>query len=161
MAKNTLPEFVPPMMANSADKPFDSPDFIFEIKLDGYRAITVFDAAGKSHLWSRSGLHKNGSPLFRLSVPSVASYDSISDNIRHLFPVVGYFKVLLKLKSRDVRDRYLIQSFPAQFISPFVLVQSLNGCRYFTIDDKCGKTTTSTRGPYLHTTGGRIRKDVK
>jgi ATP-dependent DNA ligase len=33
------------MMANSADKPFDSPDWIFEIKLDGYRAITVLDAA--------------------------------------------------------------------------------------------------------------------
>ena len=31
------------MMAESAKEPFDSPDFIFEIKLDGYRAITVFD----------------------------------------------------------------------------------------------------------------------
>ena len=29
---------------------------IFEIKLDGYRAITVFDTAGKPHLWSRNGL---------------------------------------------------------------------------------------------------------
>jgi ATP-dependent DNA ligase len=24
--------------------------------LDGYRAITVFDAAGKPHVWSRNGL---------------------------------------------------------------------------------------------------------
>jgi len=44
------------MMAESTKSPFDSPDFIFEIKLDGYRAITVFDAAGKPHLWSRNGL---------------------------------------------------------------------------------------------------------
>jgi bifunctional non-homologous end joining protein LigD len=44
------------MMAQSAKVPFDSPDWIFEIKLDGYRAITVFDAAGKPHLWSRNGL---------------------------------------------------------------------------------------------------------
>jgi bifunctional non-homologous end joining protein LigD len=44
------------MMAESAKSPFDSPDFIFEIKLDGYRAITVFDDAGKPHLWSRNGL---------------------------------------------------------------------------------------------------------
>ncbi|MBV8968289.1 MAG: hypothetical protein JO331_04415, partial [Verrucomicrobia bacterium] len=29
---------------------------MFEIKLDGYRAITVFDVAGKPHLWSRNGL---------------------------------------------------------------------------------------------------------
>jgi bifunctional non-homologous end joining protein LigD len=44
------------MMAESAKTPFDSPEWIFEIKLDGYRAITVFDAAGKPHLWSRNGL---------------------------------------------------------------------------------------------------------
>ena len=44
------------MMAESAKIPFDSPDWIFEIKLDGYRAITVFDDAGKYHLWSRNGL---------------------------------------------------------------------------------------------------------
>ena len=56
MAKKTFPEFVPPMMANSAEKPFDSPDFIFEIKLDGYRTITVFDDAGKPYLWSRNDL---------------------------------------------------------------------------------------------------------
>jgi hypothetical protein len=34
------------MMPGSAKAPFDSPDWIFEIKLDGYRAITVFDSAG-------------------------------------------------------------------------------------------------------------------
>src|ERR1700751_2695506 len=56
MAKKTLPDFVPPMMANSVKEPFDSPNWIFEIKLDGYRAITVFDAAGKPRLWSRNGL---------------------------------------------------------------------------------------------------------
>jgi ATP-dependent DNA ligase len=51
-----FPEFVPPMMAESAKAPFDSPDWIFEIKLDGYRAITVFDPSGKPHFWSRNGL---------------------------------------------------------------------------------------------------------
>jgi len=56
MQKKTFPDFVPPMMAQSAKEAFDSPDWIFEIKLDGYRAITVFDAAGKPHLWSRNGL---------------------------------------------------------------------------------------------------------
>jgi bifunctional non-homologous end joining protein LigD len=56
MAKKTFPEFALPMMAESAKTPFDSPDWIFEIKLDGYRAITVFDSAGKPHLWSRNAL---------------------------------------------------------------------------------------------------------
>jgi hypothetical protein len=41
MAKPTFPDFLPPMMAESAKAPFDAPDWIFEIKLDGYRAITV------------------------------------------------------------------------------------------------------------------------
>jgi bifunctional non-homologous end joining protein LigD len=56
MANKTFPTFVPPMMANSVKEPFDSPDWIFEVKLDGYRGIAVFDAAGKPHLWSRNGL---------------------------------------------------------------------------------------------------------
>jgi ATP-dependent DNA ligase len=56
MAKPTFPTFVPPIMAESTRAPFDSPDWIFEIELDGYRAITVFDSAGKPHLWSRNGL---------------------------------------------------------------------------------------------------------
>jgi bifunctional non-homologous end joining protein LigD len=56
MAKKTLPEFIPPMIAESAKAVFDRPDWIFEIKLDGYWAITVFDSAGKPHLWSRNGL---------------------------------------------------------------------------------------------------------
>jgi hypothetical protein len=45
-----FPTFVPPMMAKSTKAPFDSPDWIFEIKLDRYREITIFDAAGKPHL---------------------------------------------------------------------------------------------------------------
>ena len=44
------------MTAENVKAPFDSPEWIFEIKLDGYRTITVFDAAGNPHLWSRNGL---------------------------------------------------------------------------------------------------------
>ena len=56
MPKKSFPAFVPPMMAESAKTPFDSSDWIFEIKLDGYRAITVFDFCRHQHLWSRNGL---------------------------------------------------------------------------------------------------------
>jgi ATP-dependent DNA ligase len=56
MQKKTFPDFVSPMMAQSAMEPFDSPDWIFEIKPDGYRAIMVFDADGKPRLWSLNGL---------------------------------------------------------------------------------------------------------
>jgi len=44
MAKETLPSLCP-MMGNSVKEPFDSPDRIFEVKLDGYRGMTVSDVA--------------------------------------------------------------------------------------------------------------------
>ena len=56
MAKKSFPVFVSPMMANSVKEPFDSPDWIFEMKLDGYRAINVIERPGSARVWSRNGL---------------------------------------------------------------------------------------------------------
>ena len=44
------------MIASVVKEPFDSPDWIFETKLDGYRAIAVIDSTGKARLWSRKHL---------------------------------------------------------------------------------------------------------
>ena len=44
------------MQASSVKKPFDSPDWIFETKLDGYRAVAVIDSTGKARIWSRNRL---------------------------------------------------------------------------------------------------------
>ncbi|HET9375213.1 MAG TPA: hypothetical protein VFO40_09585 [Chthoniobacterales bacterium] len=44
------------MMASLIKESFDSPDWIFETKLDGYRAIAVIDSTGKARLWSRNEL---------------------------------------------------------------------------------------------------------
>src|SRR6476620_109546 len=44
------------MMASVVKKPFDSQDWIFETKLDGYRAIAVIDSTGKARIWSRNHL---------------------------------------------------------------------------------------------------------
>src|SRR5258708_12872064 len=52
MPGKSLPQFVAPMQASSAKKPFDSPDWIFETKLDGYRAIPVIYSTGKPRIWS-------------------------------------------------------------------------------------------------------------
>jgi hypothetical protein len=46
MPKKLLPQFVAPMQASSVKAPFDSSDWIFETKLDGYRAIAVPPLAG-------------------------------------------------------------------------------------------------------------------
>jgi len=51
-----LPRLCSAHDGGSTKAPFDSQDWIFENKLDGYRAITVFDSAGKPDLWSRNGL---------------------------------------------------------------------------------------------------------
>jgi bifunctional non-homologous end joining protein LigD len=56
MPKKPLPDFVAPMQASSFKEPFDSPDWIFETKLDGYRAIAVIDTTGKARIWSRNRL---------------------------------------------------------------------------------------------------------
>jgi bifunctional non-homologous end joining protein LigD len=80
MPKKNFPDFVPPMMAESAKAPFDSPDWIFEIKLDGYRAITVFDSAGKPHLWSRNGLPSEAKfPAVAIAVSKLKLRSTIFD----------------------------------------------------------------------------------
>ncbi|HSH21973.1 MAG TPA: DNA polymerase ligase N-terminal domain-containing protein, partial [Candidatus Caenarcaniphilales bacterium] len=48
-----LPEFIEPMKATAADEPFDDPDWLFELKLDGYRVEAVVDGANV-RLWTRN-----------------------------------------------------------------------------------------------------------
>jgi ATP-dependent DNA ligase len=50
------PQFIVPMTASVAKKPFNHPDWIFETKLDGSRAIAVIDSTGKARIWSRNRL---------------------------------------------------------------------------------------------------------
>jgi bifunctional non-homologous end joining protein LigD len=54
--KKTFPQFVHPMTASSVKQPFDSPDWVFETKLDGYRAVAVIDSERKARIWSRNQL---------------------------------------------------------------------------------------------------------
>src|ERR1700737_3239717 len=60
------------MMASVGKELFDSPDWIFEPKLDGYRAIAVTDSTGKALLWSRNRL------------PLEPKFPTIGDAIRQL-----------------------------------------------------------------------------
>lgn len=52
-AKGPMPTAVHPMLATSVVDPFDNPEWLFEIKWDGYRAI-AFIAKGKVRLVSRN-----------------------------------------------------------------------------------------------------------
>jgi bifunctional non-homologous end joining protein LigD len=49
-----MPKGVPPTLAQLQDRPFSNPDWVFEIKWDGVRAIAEIDN-GKTTLWARSG----------------------------------------------------------------------------------------------------------
>ena len=49
-----MPASLKPMLAHSVDGPFSSPDWLFEPKLDGFRAL-AFLKDGKARLLSRSG----------------------------------------------------------------------------------------------------------
>ena len=51
-----MPRVVHPMLATLVDDAFDDPDWLFEIKWDGYRALCKIDDRGKLSLTSRNGL---------------------------------------------------------------------------------------------------------
>ena len=51
--KRPMPTAITPMLATAIDKPFDSPEWLFEIKWDGYRAVS-FIADRKVRLVSRN-----------------------------------------------------------------------------------------------------------
>jgi bifunctional non-homologous end joining protein LigD len=66
-----MPRNVKPMLATPAAEPFDDPNWLFEIKWDGYRAIAEVEL-GKVRLYSRNQL------------PFETRYAPIVDNLRHL-----------------------------------------------------------------------------
>src|SRR5262249_47932777 len=51
--RTPIPKAVQPMLATLSDKPFSNEDWIFELKLDGVRAIVVKNA-GKLDMWTRN-----------------------------------------------------------------------------------------------------------
>jgi bifunctional non-homologous end joining protein LigD len=57
-----LPKIAQPMLATAVDKPFDDPDWLYELKWDGYRALLTIDRDGNVSLISRNG--KDFTPKF-------------------------------------------------------------------------------------------------
>ena len=62
--KAPMPRNIRPMLASPAERPFDHPDWLFEVKWDGYRAIAEVEG-GQVRLYSRNMLafHRRYSPI--------------------------------------------------------------------------------------------------
>ncbi|MBV8245598.1 MAG: non-homologous end-joining DNA ligase [Candidatus Eremiobacteraeota bacterium] len=54
--RDKLPSIKQPMLATLVDEPFDDPEWLFEIKWDGYRAIATIHDDGRLEVVSRNGL---------------------------------------------------------------------------------------------------------
>ncbi len=65
--RDALPLGMKPMLATLVDEPFDDPDWIYEVKWDGYRALAAVEN-GKAELWSRTNKPFNDRfyPIFQL-----------------------------------------------------------------------------------------------
>jgi len=53
--KAAMPAFIPPMKTTAVDRIFSDPDWVFELKLDGYRVEAVVED-GRLQLWTRNRL---------------------------------------------------------------------------------------------------------
>lgn len=54
--KSKVPRNIKPMKATLVDEPFDDPDWLYEVKWDGYRAIAIIDDQDNAELISRNNL---------------------------------------------------------------------------------------------------------
>jgi bifunctional non-homologous end joining protein LigD len=118
------------MQASSVKEPFDSPDWVFESKLDGYRAIAVIDSTGKARIWSRNHLTlETKFPTVRKAVDQLNLRSTILDGEivaldqegiprfqllqqwqkRPTAPVLFYLFDLLWSDGRDITGRTVVQ----------------------------------------------------
>jgi bifunctional non-homologous end joining protein LigD len=105
-----LSAFIEPMKAQLTDQPaFNSPDWIFEIKWDGYRAIAEINK-GENKLYSRNGL------TFDKAYPKVfGALKSIKKNAIIDGEIVVFDEKgkpnFQKLQNYQNKDKYLIQYY--------------------------------------------------
>ena len=136
-----------PMLATPADQPFNAPDWIFEMKWDGYRAIADW-RKGKLKLYSRNGLSfiqkypivaealtnlpheavldgeivvmdEKGRPRFQM----LQEYDSDPRQ-----PIAYYVFDLLFLDGEDLRDLPLLHR--KELLQTFIASMKNNTIRY-------------------------------
>src|SRR5205814_9327932 len=68
--RSPVPKIVQPMLATLIEKPFDNDEWLFELKLDGMRALAVKEDS-KIAMWTRNG--KSLTQRFPALVEAVAT----------------------------------------------------------------------------------------
>jgi bifunctional non-homologous end joining protein LigD len=120
------------MQASSVKEPFDSPDWIFETKLDGYRAISVIDSTGKVRLWSRNHL------------PLVPKFPTVRDAIEDLkLRSTILDGEIVALDSEGIPRFQLLQKWQKQPTAP--VVYFLFDLLWFDGRDITGRTVVQRR----------------
>ena len=118
--RKKLTDFIRPMLAKETDKAFDDADWLFEIKWDGYRAISEIKK-GDVQLYSRNGIiFNNKYPVITNALKKI-KYDAVLDGeivvlneagkadfqkLQHYeentqYPIVYYVFDLLELDGKD------------------------------------------------------------
>jgi len=105
-----LSSFIEPMKAQLSDQaPFDSPDWLFEIKWDGYRAIAEINKSGNK-LYSRNGLTFDKAYPKIFDALKTIKKNAIIDGEIVVFDEQGKPN-FQKLQNYQNRDKYAIKYF--------------------------------------------------
>ncbi len=125
--KTRYGHFIKPMLAELAEKPFSSPDWIFEVKWDGYRAIAE---TGKKEikLYSRNGINFTEKyatiteELRKIDIKAVldgevvvldenglSDFQRLQDYDNTTDPLCYYVFDLLFYKGEDIRKKPLLE----------------------------------------------------
>ncbi len=111
---------ISPMLAHTADDPFDSPDYLFEIKWDGIRALAHIEGIGRVRLQSRE--MTDITAQFPEIVESLAGFPEGTVLDGELVVLVNgdpdRRKVLRRMSVRDsLRIGLLAEQCPATFVA--------------------------------------------
>ncbi|MEI9807024.1 MAG: non-homologous end-joining DNA ligase [Bacteroidota bacterium] len=118
-----IPHYIKPMLTTAVDQPFSSEEWLFELKLDGYRAVAEIKK-GKSLLYSRNGISLAGRfPSIMAAVKNIKTEAVLDGEIVMLneegkpdfqklqnygendkYPVVYYVFDLLSLMRKDLTE---------------------------------------------------------
>jgi len=110
-----LGSFIEPMKAQLTDRPaFDSEDWLFEIKWDGYRAIAEI-SNGNNRLYSRNGLTFDKAYPKVFAALSSIKKDAILDGEIVVFDESGK-PSFQKLQNYRGKDKYVIQYYAFDII---------------------------------------------